>query len=299
MNFVFSPDYTVDIGRHTFPTRKFSDVAKYLEARGHCAEDPGEAPRELILRAHCAEWTDKILAGRVSLEEEARMELRWSAELARAHSKTVAGTLLAARKALGSGLGLHAGGGSHHAFYDFAEGFCVFNDLAAALLELRVEGAIRRGAVVDLDVHQGNGTAAILSGKEGLFTYSMHQDDIYPEEKPPSTLDVGLPAGTRDLKYLKLLKDTLPDFLDGTKPDLVVYQAGADVWEGDMLGGLSLTKDGIRARDEAVFRACGERGIAVAVTLGGGYAEKTEDTVEIHAQTLTTAIAAYRRNTRG
>lgn len=296
MNLFFSKDYSVDVGKHTFPTRKFECVADVLkQERGIELLDPGEASRADLERAHSREWVDKILKGTVSLEDEARMELKWSKALACAHAKQVAGTYAACVDACNTGLGLHAGGGAHHAFAEYGEGFCVFNDIACALIRLKEEGRIARAASVDLDVHQGNGTAALLAKHQGLSTFSMHQADIYPEEKERGTVDIRLLKGTGDQKYLKLLKEALGFFLDDEKPEVVVYQAGVDCWEKDLLGGLKLSSKGIGARDAEVFRACFSRKIAVAVTLGGGYAKEMGKTVDLHVATLKTAMDFHRR----
>lgn len=299
MKIFFSPDYTVDLGDHTFPTSKFAGVAERFSKGEVEIVEPSESAVKYLELAHTPEWVAKILSGRVTLKDETRMEMRWSRPLVRAHRKQAAGTRAACEEALSGGLGLHAGGGSHHAFAGHAEGFCVFNDLACALLDLHKMGKIARAAVVDLDVHQGNGTASILRGKEGLTTFSMHQDGIYPEVKPPSTRDVGLPSGTTDKKYLTLLDEELKRFLDEHNPELVLYQAGVDCWEGDILGGLKLSREGIAARDENVFSACFTRSVPVAVTLGGGYAEDVGETIGLHAKTLSVALDCHRRMWNG
>jgi acetoin utilization deacetylase AcuC-like enzyme len=311
MKIYYSPDYVVDIGEHTFPTRKWHLVAQGLQAEnmGELV-DPGLPPREYLESVHTQDWVSKCLAGRLSLEEETQMELRWSKRLSVAHQKHVMGTILAARDALAQGLGLHAGGGAHHAFADHGEGFCMFNDLAAALRLLRAQERIELGAVVDLDVHQGNGTAAILKEDE-LSHFSIHQDDIYPFALRPGLrrmgvaepetlrqvgrLDVAVPRGMADAKYLKMLSGQLDAFLERQKPEVVLYQAGVDVWEGDAVGGLGLTRAGIEARDREVFSACFNRGIGVAVTLGGGYAERLEDCAELHRRTIQLAIEEHER----
>lgn len=301
MRVYYSPDYVVDIGDHTFPTRKWGLVAERLVAGGLARpeelEDPGMPERSELLHGHSPEWVDKVLTGKgMRLADESRMELRWSPELARAHAKQVRGTYLAALDALEGGLGLHAGGGSHHAFADHGEGFCVLNDLAGALLRLKAEGRVERACVVDLDVHQGNGTAAVLRGRDGLAAFSMHQEGGYPEEKTPGTVDVPVPAGTGDEKYLKLLSAALEPFLDERRPRIVLYQAGADCWEGDFLGELALTREGLAERDRIVLEACARRAVPVAVTLGGGYAPRLEDTVELHFQTLRIAVETLSKN---
>lgn len=303
MKIFFSPDYTVDLGDHTFPTSKFAGVAERFTSNPENGSreivDPPESTVKYLELAHTPEWITKIVSGGVTLEDETRMEMRWSRPLVRAHRKQAAGTRAACEEALSDGLGLHAGGGSHHAFAGHAEGFCVFNDLACALLDLSRAGRLSRAAVVDLDVHQGNGTASILRKKKGLTTFSMHQDGIYPKEKPPSTRDIGLPAGTTDEKYLKLLDEELNRFLDEQRPELVLYQAGVDCWEGDILGGLKLSREGIAARDAKVFSACFTRSVPVAVTLGGGYADDLGETIGLHAKTLSVALDCHRRMWNG
>jgi acetoin utilization deacetylase AcuC-like enzyme len=175
----------------------------------------------------------------------------------------------------------------------------VFNDLAVAIRALQREDADARAAVIDLDVHQGNGTAAIFARDSSVGTFSMHQEDNYPVFKPPGTVDIGLPGGTSDEKYLKLLSERLGPFLDGMRPELALYQAGVDCWEGDALGGLKLSRKGLAARDEAVFSACFRRKVPVAITLGGGYAERIEDTVALHAQTISIGLETHRRDWSG
>ncbi|MBI3297771.1 MAG: histone deacetylase [Elusimicrobia bacterium] len=293
----FSPAYTVAEGSETFPTRKFELTAKALLADGTLRPEELAAPDlptpSELLRAHTPEWVAKAVSGGLTPAEEALLELRWSPALATAHRLCVRGTLEACRDALGTGLGLHVGGGSHHAFADHGEGYCLLNDLAAAVLELQATRRVSRAAVVDLDVHQGNGTASILAGRPGLYTLSLHQEGGYPSVKVLSTRDVALPAGTGDAKYLKILEEELLALL-ARRPELVVYQAGVDVWEGDLLGGLALSAEGVAARDRLVFRVCRERGVPVAVTLGGGYAERVSDAAALHARTLRIGMESFK-----
>ncbi|MDE2238138.1 MAG: histone deacetylase, partial [Elusimicrobia bacterium] len=281
---VFSPDYAVDIGGHVFPTRKFALAERLLPAALERVEPP-LAGREELLLAHDPAWVDKVLDCRMTLDDEALMELPFSPEVSRAHRRAAGGTILACRDALERGSGLHCGGGSHHAFADHGEGFCVLNDIALGILQMRREGRLSRAAVIDLDVHQGNGTAAIFAGDPDVFTFSMHQDDLYPAVKPPSSLDVALPAGTGDRDYLGLLEKHLPRVFQG-EPELVVYQAGVDCHESDRLGALRLTAAGLERRDRLVREACRERGVPAAVTLGGGYAASADETAALHARTL-------------
>ncbi len=276
---VFSPRYSVAIGDHVFPTRKFALTAELLKDAGDFIA-PEEPSREELLLAHAPGWVDRVLSGRLSLDEEMRLELPFSPEVSLAHRLAVSGTILACRHALSRGVGLHVGGGSHHAFPDHGEGFCVLNDIACAVRACAV-----RAAVIDLDAHQGNGTAAIFSGDPEVFTFSMHQADLYPERKEGGSLDVELAAGTGDEEYLRRLKECLPRVF-AFKPRLVVYQAGVDCAEGDLLGGLRLTAGGLRRRDESVRDACRKAGVPAAVTLGGGYSADLGRTASLHAQTL-------------
>ncbi len=294
MRFVFSPKYSIDIGDHAFPTRKFEAAARLLLGEGLLSPEDGVEPRpparEQLLLVHTADWVDRALSGRLTLEEETLLELPCSKEVAEAHALSVSGTLLACRLALEQGLGLHFGGGSHHAFADHGEGFCVFNDIACGVRQMLKERRIERAMVVDLDVHQGNGTASIFAEEPAVFTFSMHQENLYPLSKPPGSLDIGLEAGTGDAKYLKILLEQLPAALDSHRPQLVVYQAGVDVYAGDMLGELELSADGIARRDEAVFEGCFSRSIPIVLTLGGGYASSMEETAALHAQTAKVAL---------
>lgn len=282
--FVYSPRYVVDIGDHVFPTAKFRLAAEALKHFARPIEPP-EPSREDLLLAHDAAWVDKVISGRMSLEDETLMEIPFNPDISLAHRLQAAGTILACRHALECGVGLHAGGGSHHAFRDHAEGFCVLNDIAIGISKMRQEGRIRRAAVIDLDVHQGNGTASIFSKDQDVFTFSMHQEDIYPQAKECSSLDVGLPAGTGDEEYLRLLRENITRVF-AYKPQLVVYQAGVDCWEKDLLGGLKLTAAGLLTRDGVVYKECLQRRVPVAVTLGGGYGRDIEETGRLHARTL-------------
>jgi acetoin utilization deacetylase AcuC-like enzyme len=247
--------------------------------------EPAEPSREDLLLAHDEAWVDKILSSSLTPFDVSRLELPFSPEISSAHRLAAGGTLLAARHALEAGAGLHCGGGAHHAYRDHGEGYCAVNDLAVAILKLRAEGKIRRATVIDLDVHQGNGTASIFAGDPDVFTFSMHQSGLYPEKKEKSSLDVELQAGTGDAEYYDLLRRSLKKVMD-FKPDLVLYQAGVDVWEQDQLGGLKLTERGILDRDTAVWETCLLHGVPVAVTLGGGYGPTPEDTARLHARTL-------------
>jgi acetoin utilization deacetylase AcuC-like enzyme len=287
---IWSPAYEVDIGAHVFPTRKYRLVRERLLAEGVVGEDafvdPDPVDDQILGRIHTATYLRKIQEDDFSLGERLALEVPFSHEVADAMRLCCGGTLLAGRLAVrGRGAAVHLGGGFHHAFPDHGEGFCLLNDVAVAAAELLASGELGRIAVVDLDVHHGNGTAAALAGEERAFTFSMHQERNYPEVKPPSDLDVGLPDGIGDQGYLGLLEEHLPEVLEASRAELVLYLAGADPYREDQLGGLGLTLDGLRARDRMVFETSRRSGAAVAVLLAGGYARDTSDTVEIHVNT--------------
>jgi acetoin utilization deacetylase AcuC-like enzyme len=200
------------------------------------------------------------------------------------------GTLITARSALEDGVAVHLGGGFHHAYAGHGEGFCLYNDIAVAVRALRAEGVVKRVAVIDLDVHHGNGTAVIFAEDDDVLTFSMHQQNNYPLVKPPSDLDVGLQDGTEDGQYLDLLERALADVLGEPAPEFIVYLAGADPYEHDQLGGLSLTLEGLRRRDRMVLERAVERRIPIAVLMAGGYAYELDDTVSIHVATVEEAV---------
>lgn len=291
---IVSKKYAVNIGEHVFATEKFIRTARLLVSEGIIGEkdltEPALPSRQDLLLAHTPEWIEKIVDGKMTAADEELSEIPYSPEISAAHRLAVGGTILACESALGTGLGLHSGGGSHHAFSDHGEGFCILNDIAVAVRRMQKDGKIKRAMVVDLDVHQGNGTAAIFKNSPEVFTFSMHQKDIYPETKEKSSLDIELDSGTGDKEYLSLLSKNLPLSLENHKPDLVIYVAGADCYQKDQLGGLKLTFEGLKARDEMVFKECFTRKIPVAAVLGGGYAFDLDDTVKIHAQTLRSGL---------
>jgi acetoin utilization deacetylase AcuC-like enzyme len=290
---VWHPAYEVDIGPHVFPTRKYRLVRDRLVADGAVSEAdvvvPPPASDEQIALVHTTEYIRKITTGTLSQEEELVLEVPFSPALREAAWLCAGGSVLAARLALERKVAVHLGGGHHHAFPDHGEGFCLINDVAIAIRVLKRDGLVRRAMVVDLDVHHGNGTAAIFQGDDDVFTFSMHQERNYPAWKPPSDLDIGLEDGTGDVEYLTLLERHLPEILGRHRPELVFYLAGADPYQFDQLGGLGLTLEGLRRRDELVFGAAAQAGSPVAVCLAGGYAVRPEDTIEIHCNTVRAA----------
>ena len=295
---IHSDEYFADIGPHVFPMGKFRLVREEIVRRGLLADSgilaPERATLDPVLRVHDRSYVDKLVQGKLSVLEEALLELPYSRQLVEASFLCAGGSILAAREALTHGVGINLGGGFHHAFPDHGEGFCVFNDVAIAIRALQHEGRIRRAAVIDLDVHQGNGTAAIFRDDPSVFTFSMHDEDNYPAIKPPSDLDVGLDKGTAGAEYLAALERHVPAILDRHRPDLVAYVAGADPFEEDQLGGLKLTREDLRRRDRVVFDTAASREIPVAAFLAGGYALKLEDTVGIHADMVEGAFQTAR-----
>ncbi len=219
-----------------------------------------------------------------------QLEVPLTEELREAMAVSCGGTLLTARRALEDGVAVHLGGGFHHAHAGHGEGFCLYNDIAVAVRVLQAEGALERSAVIDLDVHQGNGTTAIFADDDDVFTFSMHQENNYPAVKPPSDLDIALEDGTEDGHYLDLLDGALLNVLSEPTPELIVYLAGADPYEKDQLGGLSLTLEGLRRRDRMVLERAVEQSIPVAVLMAGGYAHQLADTVSIHVATVEEAV---------
>lgn len=281
---VYSPKYNVKYGEHAFSTDKFRLAAEAC-AKFAVIVEPQEPTREELLLVHGPDWVEKLMTGVLSRADEVRLELPFDKDIALAHRLAAGGTFMALGHSLETGVGLHAGGGAHHAFRDHGEGYCAVNDIAYAIVKARKEGLIQRAAVVDLDVHQGNGTASIFKGDPDVFTFSMHQYGIYPERRRQSSLDVELIPGTGDAEYYDKLKHGLRS-VTAFKPDLIIYQSGVDVWEKDQLGGLKLTEAGVKDRDYAVLETCRVHRIPVVVTLGGGYGPTPAETARLHATTL-------------
>lgn len=293
MKIVFSGSYTARSPGHVFRADKFEAALSLLLKEGVIAKKDVLAPaapsKADLLLAHSPAWVRKSLEFKFTPEDSARAEINITRGVARAHLMNVGGTILAARLALENGMGINCGGGSHHAFKDHGEGFCLLNDIAVAVKKILKERRIKRAMIIDLDAHQGNGTAAIFSGDKKVFTFSMHGAAIYPEKKEKSSLDIGLRPGTGDAAYLAALRRELPRAMEKFRPDFAVFVAGADIYRGDLLGGLGLTMAGIKKRDAFVFGCCRACGVPVALVLSGGYAKKFSDTVRIHVNTIKTA----------
>jgi acetoin utilization deacetylase AcuC-like enzyme len=287
---VYSDAYwMVALENHVFPAEKYRLIYEKLLQKGAKKENfesPEPASDEDLVLVHSPKYLKKLKSGRLSQSEIMTMELPYSAELLDFAQLMVGGTILAVRLALEDGLSVHIGGGFHHAFHDHGEGFCILNDVAVAMRKMQQGGAFQKGMIVDCDVHQGNGTAEIFAEDEKVFTFSMHQMDIYPAKKEKSSLDVGFWSEDGDKKYLDSLKSHIPRLYESFKPDVVFYLAGADPYEKDQLGGLRVSFDGLMERDDIVIQGALRLNIPVVILFAGGYAFDVRDTVAIHLNTI-------------
>jgi acetoin utilization deacetylase AcuC-like enzyme len=322
---VYSDDYYLPIGAHVFPAEKYKRIHDRLLEGGIAQAGDFVAPKPAtdqdVLLVHTPLYVQKLKTGTLGAREELEMEIPYSPELVSAFWLAAGGSMLAADYALKDGVAISIGGGFHHAFPDHGEGFCMIHDVAIAIRRMQRDDKIRTAMTVDCDVHQGNGTAAIFAGTRipsdplpsvaasilnparpakirgahagDVFTISLHQENNYPAFKPPSSIDVDLPDEIGDDDYLAWLDNALSSGLRQFEPELMCYIAGADPYREDQLGGLSLTIEGLKKRDELVFRAAKARGIPVMVTLAGGYARKVDDTVTIHCNTVLAAKETF------
>jgi acetoin utilization deacetylase AcuC-like enzyme len=282
---------------HRFPMAKYRLLRESLAASGVFASadfiSPPAASFTELARAHAPDYVLRMEAGEVSAQEMRVIGFPWSPEMIERSRRSSGATLDACRHALKEGAAANLAGGTHHAFYDRGEGYCVFNDAAVAARALVAENLAEKILIVDCDVHQGNGTASILAKDETTFTFSIHGAHNFPFTKETSDLDIELDDGCGDAAYLQALAGGLEQSFAAIAPDIVIYIAGADPFEGDKLGRLKISKDGLMRRDEMVFQACYTRGVPVAVAMAGGYAWDVNDTVEIHANTVKTAKRVY------
>ena len=320
---IYSDAYYLPIGQHVFPAEKYRRVHDQLIESG--IADPADfitpqpASDQDILRVHTPQYVNKLKTGTLSAREELELEIPYSAELVEAFWLAAGGSILAGENALKDGVAVNIGGGFHHAFPDHGEGFCMIHDVAVAIRRMQRDNKIHPAMTVDCDVHQGNGTAAIFAGTRtvseplpssgptvlgkhplmrgthagDVFTISLHQENNYPAWKPPSSIDVDLPDGITDDDYLAWLDNALSAGLRQFTPDLICYIAGADPYREDQLGGLGLTIEGLKKRDELMFRVAKSQNIPVMVTYAGGYAQRVEDTVTIHCNTVIAAKEAF------
>jgi acetoin utilization deacetylase AcuC-like enzyme len=290
---IYHPRYDLNLGAHVFPSQKFRLIQEFLLSEKIANPDdfakPVPAHDEDLLRAHTPEWVGKLKNGTLTASEVMKLEVPYSPELAEAVWLAAGGSILAGRLALRDGFACNLSGGFHHAHANHGEGFCAIHDVAVAIRRLQSDGDIKKAIVVDTDVHHGNGTAHIFRDDTSVFTLSIHQENNYPAYKPPSDLDLPLDDGVEDEEYLAALLPAVARVLDDFCPEILFYVGGADPYEEDQLGGLRLSKAGLKARDKGVFFAARSRGIPVATTLAGGYARRVEDTVRIHANTIVAA----------
>jgi len=323
---VYSEKYFLPIGEHVFRADKYRLIRERLFHHGVVDDtdflEPQPASESDVMLVHSPHYVNKLMEGSLSAREELQMEIPYSPQVVDTFMLHTGGSILAAERAVADGVCVNIGGGFHHAFPDHGEGFCMMHDFAVAIRSLQKRKLIQRAMTVDCDVHQGNGTAAIFGGansqpaslpsahhgsvyglsggsiKQGsckdVFTISLHQENNYPLAKPPSSIDVNLPDGCGDNEYLSWLDNALSSGLRQFEPDLICYVAGADPYREDQLGGLDLSIEGLKQRDELLFRAARARGIPVMVTLAGGYAIRVEDTVTIHANTILAAVELFR-----
>lgn len=318
---IYSDNYYLPIGAHVFPAQKYRLIHQRLLDTGVAVSADFVAPKhasdEDILLVHTPDYVRRLLTGAITWHEELQLEIPFSPELVRAFWLAAGGSILAAEHALKDHIAVNIGGGFHHAFPDHGEGFCMIHDVAVAIRRMQRDDKITRAMTVDCDVHHGNGTAAIFAGTRipsdplpsqhhstprvrnahagDVFTISLHQHNNYPPSKPPSSIDVDLPDGIGDDDYLGWLDNALSSGLRQFEPELICYIAGADPYKEDQLGGLSLTIQGLKRRDELVFRVAKARGIPIMVTYAGGYARNVEDTVTIHCNTIVAAGEVFRR----
>jgi acetoin utilization deacetylase AcuC-like enzyme len=290
---VYHDHYDLHLGPHVFPSQKFRLIYETLLRKELANQEdflrPEPANDEDILRVHAADWVRKLKTGTLTASDVMRLEVPYSPELVEAVWLATGGSILAGQMALRDGFASNLSGGFHHAYPEHGEGFCAIHDVAVAIRKLQAEGAINKAIVVDTDVHHGNGTAAIFRNDSTVFTLSIHQLNNYPGHKPPSNVDLNMDDRVEDEEYLGALIPAVQQALDSFQPEILFYVGGADPYCEDQLGGLSLTKEGLKKRDRSVFEEARRRGIPVATTLAGGYARRVEDTVRIHVNTILAA----------
>ena len=290
---IYHPRYDLNLGAHVFPSQKFRLIQEFLLTEEIAASEdfaePAPAADEDLLRVHTPEWVGKLKNGNLTASEIMKLEVPYSPELAEAVWLAAGGSILAGQLALRHGFACNLSGGFHHAYADHGEGFCAIHDVAVAIRRLQADNSIKKAMVVDTDVHHGNGTAHIFRDDSSVFTLSIHQENNYPAHKPPSDLDLPLDDWVEDEEYLATLLPAVARVFDNFCPEILFYVGGADPYQEDQLGGLRLSKSGLKARDKSVFFAARSRNIPVATTLAGGYARRVEDTVRIHANTVVAA----------
>ncbi len=292
------PSYSFDFpGKHRFPMEKFALLLKHLQAQGIASANniyrPGKAKASLLKMAHCPEYIQRFTHNTLSHQEARRMGLPWSEALVKRSLISPAGTLLTAHFALSRGIACHLAGGTHHAHFDYASGFCIFNDLAITAKALIATQKAQRVLIFDCDVHQGDGTARILAGNDDIMTCSIHCEKNFPVRKAQSDLDINLAKGTEDAAYLMQVEQALMQAINSSKPDIILYDAGVDVFTDDPLGLLNISMSGIREREQLVLNTCHEQGIPVATVIGGGYDDDRQALSLRHALVVEAAHSIY------
>ena len=297
---IYHDDYDLNLGGHVFPSQKYRLVRERLLTEGFAEPadfvEPQPASEEDLLLVHERGWITRLLGGTLDRKELAMLEIPYSKKMADAFVLAAGGSILAAQCALRHGVACNIGGGFHHAYPGHGEGFCAIHDVAVAIRRVQKDGLIERAMVIDTDVHHGNGTAAIFAGDESVFTLSIHQYHNYPQLKPPSDVDIHLENGVGDDEYCERLEEACRKAFAEFRPQLVMYVAGADPYMHDQLGGLSLTIEGLKARDQLVFALAREHQTPVATAFAGGYARDVNDTVTIHTNTVKAATEWFVRN---
>jgi acetoin utilization deacetylase AcuC-like enzyme len=290
---VYHERYDLNLGPHVFPSQKFRLIYEMLLREGIATKEdflrPDPAADKDILRVHTQDWVGKLKTGTLTASDVMKLEVPYSPELVEAVWLAAGGSILAGQAAMRDGFGSNLSGGFHHAYPGHGEGFCAIHDVAVAIRKLQADSAVKKAMVVDTDVHHGNGTAAIFRDDPTVFTISIHQEGNYPAHKPPSSIDLNMDDRAEDDEYLGALIPTVQKALDEFQPEILFYVGGADPYCEDQLGGLSLTKEGLKTRDRKVFEEARRRKIPVATMLAGGYARRVEDTVHIHVNTILAA----------
>jgi acetoin utilization deacetylase AcuC-like enzyme len=293
LKLIYHERYDLNLGPHVFPSQKFRLIYEMLLHEGIATSEdflrPEPASDADLLRVHTADWVHRLKTGTLTASEVMKLEVPYSKELVEAVWLAAGGTILAGQCALRDGFGSNLSGGFHHAYPGHGEGFCAIHDVAVGIRKLQSDGAVKKAIVVDTDVHHGNGTAAIFRNDPTVFTISIHQENNYPAHKPPSSIDLNMDDRADNEEYLGVLIPAVQKALDEFRPDILFYVGGADPYCEDQLGGLSLTKEGLKRRDRSVFEEARRRNIPVATTLAGGYARRVEDTIRIHVNTILAA----------
>jgi acetoin utilization deacetylase AcuC-like enzyme len=297
----YSDQFAIPLpAKHTFPVQKYALLRKRLLTSNRVAREnfhvSPAATLEEITRVHAEDYIRRLLNGELTPKELRPIGLPWSSEIVERTRRSAGGTIAACRSALQEKISINLGGGTHHAFHDRGQGYCILNDAAIAVRALQAENQVEKVLIIDCDVHQGNGTAAFFKNDPSVFTFSIHGKKNFPYKKEKSDLDIALDDETGDEEYLEELERGLACSFKQIQANLVIYLAGADPFKDDRFGRLALTKTGLARRDEMVFDSCAAAGLPVAVTMAGGYCKQVEDTVDIHFQTVVLASIFIERS---